>query len=1275
MGGRIRQNFNNARSAKLGVAAPVPFFYPRTTRAPLVDRLRALLSGRAIRLSIPQTIQPTPEPILAPRDGPHHGPSRGRNLTMNTSTPTLLHRALPITVLTSLLAATGMIAQVAPGPATAPPAAGRKNEPVVAASGSADAKREEVVTLSPFEVVSDTKGYFAANSMSGTRFNTKVEDLAASLTVMTKEQMEDFAMLDVNDVFNYTAGTEGTATFTDFAIDRNGQLTDNVQVDPNNANRVRGILAANQSYGNYEVNRMVSDRLITDGIEIGRGPNANVFGLGYAAGTANQIPANANLRRDKTRVELRADSYDGYRSTLDLNRVLKPGVLAVRLSGAFQHEGFVRKPSGMNTVRYNGFLKFQPFRNTSISVSYLHYRANGNRPNFTPPRDDISDWVNAGKPTWDPIAQVIHLNGQTIDKNGVVTGGRAVVPITADANIPGYIPLSRSPNNSRSMLYIDPNGVGYWTAPGATSVTAALPTPAANGQSVRLMMTYPLGASGGKYAGQPLWTTTPSMGDHSFYDWSSVNLSAPNRQMDKDDVFNVQIDQVLLNTVRQSLFVQAGFFRESSMRYQRQPLGNSGISGQTGQVFVDVDEKRIDGTPNPYLGRPYIAAGEFTTRWSPSKWDTYRLQAAYKLDLRQEKSWLKWLGLHELTGYDEYKYRITRQWAYRETITSNHSWTQSNYPGFAANQARANQSGVTNGAQAGANIIREYYRFYVGDAGNPNIQYAPGDFKAGSYPYVWGGYRTITNGVVDTSSGVFYNDPATLTLMPTTDQTGGNNNLKQIIKTPGAVLQSHFFDNNIVTTFGLRQDKVYSKNGINAVTPATPIGGSNLINNLTQFDWDYNNSWQYGNYRYNVGKTKTGGVVVRPFRAFKFVGDAANGGGLLSWVAQAARGLSLTYNQSDNFYPQAPAVDLFLRQLPNVTGRGKDYGFWMSFADDKVVLRFNHYITRQLNIRNGDANTIAQRVLRLDLDVANDAYEFVARATGWWSLLHPEWSADQVKQAVSDQMKIPIPVWDALGANFRAGTIAATNDYIATGNELEINVNPSRYWRLSGSVSQQKAITANVSNVVQQWIDLRMPVWTTVVDQNFNPSLGTGDSQGWLPTADNPQHLWWLHAYHGTQVPAQNYAGNVAAPFKVIKQQEGKSKPSVRKYNVKFASSLDLAAFTGIRFIKDIRVGLSGNWQDKGAIGYYGREQLPAVITELDPDRPVWDKPRLYVNGFVSYRTKLFRNRVGATFQLNVENIGENGRLQPIGAFPDGTPNAYRIVDPQKFILSASFDL
>jgi hypothetical protein len=93
--------------------------------------------------------------------------------------------------------------------------------------------QEEVVALSPFEVTSDSnRGYFQSNTMSGTRLNSKIEDLGQSITVMTKEQMTDFAMLDINDVFDHMASTEGTNSYSDFVTDRTGAVVDNVSLDP-----------------------------------------------------------------------------------------------------------------------------------------------------------------------------------------------------------------------------------------------------------------------------------------------------------------------------------------------------------------------------------------------------------------------------------------------------------------------------------------------------------------------------------------------------------------------------------------------------------------------------------------------------------------------------------------------------------------------------------------------------------------------------------------------------------------------------------------------------------------------------------------------------------------------------------------------------------------------------------------------------------------------------------------------------------------------------------
>jgi len=167
----------------------------------------------------------------------------------------------------ALIALCPLRAQVAPA---LPPTRDSKSVPTKTA--------DDVVALSPFEVVADTKGYYSANTMSGTRFNTKLEDLASSLTVVTKEQMADFAMLDINDIFLYTANTEGTGTYTDFVIDRNGQPYDNVQLNPTGANRIRGIAAANVSLGNIETMGRVPVKPLPDPIPLKiQSPISNVL--------------------------------------------------------------------------------------------------------------------------------------------------------------------------------------------------------------------------------------------------------------------------------------------------------------------------------------------------------------------------------------------------------------------------------------------------------------------------------------------------------------------------------------------------------------------------------------------------------------------------------------------------------------------------------------------------------------------------------------------------------------------------------------------------------------------------------------------------------------------------------------------------------------------------------------------------------------------------------------------------------------------------------------
>ena len=156
-----------------------------------------------------------------------------------------------------------------------------------------------------------------------------------------------------------------------------------------------------------------------------------------------------------------------------------------------------------------------------------------------------------------------------------------------------------------------------------------------------------------------------------------------------------------------------------------------------------------------------------------------------------------------------------------------------------------------------------------------------------------------------------------------------------------------------------------------------------------------------------------------------------------------------------------------------------------------------------------------------------------------------------------------------------------------------------------------------------------------------------------------------------------NTLADVRAPYDILTANQGKSKPQMREWRFRMSGNVQLAAFTDRKHLKRVTVGGSVRWEDKGAIGYYG---VPVngdirLATQLDANRPIWDGSNFYADMFVSYRMRLFDDKVRARFQLNVQNLQEDGGLRTIAAYPDGSGRLFRILDPRLFIFTASFDL
>lgn len=1060
---------------------------------------------------------------------------------------------------------------------------------------------DEAIVLSPFVVDSSAdRGYYAANTLSGTRLNTKLEDLGASITVVTKQQMEDFALLDINDVFLYEANTEGTGNFTDFSIDRNGNVSENVSTDPNRANRIRGIGSPNRARNNFRTSgRMPIDPINTDALEISRGPNSSIFGLGTPAGTVNTIAATGNVSRDFNSVQFRVDSVGGTRGSIDVNRVLIPNKLAVRASMVLQADEFERKPSFSRTKRYNAMVQYRPFKFTTLRASWERYDNKARRPNAILPRDGVTYWLESGRPTWDPTTWTVTRNGVKTVVPFNSNQGRETTALGAGLNSPGTTVYARG------NLFIDDAGIQYWTMGRA----AAADNPNAQAGNIRFVQSaeYPRSNYG------PLAQTNLSLSNRAIYDWKNINIAAPNWSQDRTDVYLVELEQFFLKTPRNVLAVQGGWMREDSQRYTRTNLGQ----GSNSFVRVDVNEKLLDGTANPFFMRPYIPAGEPTAFNQPLLSDSYRAQLAYQLTLSRDRGWWHWLGDHALSGYYEYNDTVQANYRFRDAIISDHPW-------LVAGTNRAN----------GPAAARGYYRYYLGDTTGYNVDYAPPAWSTPFGTYTYNYLNNTTHKLVSEQAtlGEAYFDAA------------NPQRSENVLKTKGLIMQNRFLNDRVITTFGWRKDA-----NVNRTAASTTVNPDGITMNTASDD-----SWPKPWFT-NRGSTTTQQYVVRPFQGLGFVERAAARGGFAGFLAATANRLSVFYNKSDTFLPAPVEQSLLTNLLPDPTGTGKDYGVMLNLWDGKLVVRYNQYETLQLNSRTGDAGIIATRAGRIDFAYAgsNDSFN-LQRVLNENIRNEPTWataSADAISAEIAKRMGIEPDIL----ARMNAFPVRETSDVTSKGKEIELNYNPTRNYTLKVTVAEQRVIEENVSPNIQKYIDTRLPVW-----QNIK-----------ITTTDGSQLDWFTSRWGRGGVPSDFLNGAVEAPYKLLRANEGKSKSQIRRWRVNVASSLKLGAFSDNAWFRNTTLIGAVRWEDKGSIGYYAFDNDPS---SYDPDRPIYDKGHTYVDFGASYSMKLMRDKVRMRVQLNVRNAFEDGGLRPIGALPNGMIHSYRILDPRLVILTTTFD-
>ncbi len=1112
----------------------------------------------------------------------------------------------------------------------------------------APAKKDEVLQLSPFTVTADNVGYQATNTMSGTRLNSKLEDLASSITVITKQQLLDTAAVDLNDIFSNEGNTEGIYQYTSFTNDR-GNIVDNVSQSPESSNRVRGLGQANlASDGFARSGQIPVDTYNVDSVEISRGPNSNIFGLGESSGTVNIIRGRANLTRDITGTSVRTDDRGSFRSTLDVNRVLMKDKLAVRIAALYDDQAFERKPSYDKTNRLTASLTAKPYENTTIRFSYESYHNSNKRPNSTTPRDTITEWRANGSPVWDPTFSN-NTGGWRLLGGSTYT---AVTQANEGSTVAGVgMPRGLKFDNgsgfyTRPSLFVNPDGtIGRYEV-GRAGNTA---DPGSANQNLRYAQIGTLIQRGGGAFGSvstPLYVQ-PGVTDQSIYDWTKVNYAGPNFMHKKADVYQFEFEQWLLKSSRQQLALQVGYLREDIDVLSRAFIGAG--DGTPASIYVDVNEKNLDGTPNPYFLRPYFGGNEIQTFKRPELNDNFRATLAYQLDLTQEQGALKWLGRHNIAAYGEFRQNIVPQNAnglrYRDQIVAPAPWWTP------ANIANVPGAGAQN---------RFFTRFY---SGGPVSQPGPVlDYGAAAPSALYGTQNLrYFNGV----TGAWVDQPVQV----------GNvyfalDNQKTQIRTRGLVWQGYLANDRIIPTLGWRRDKVRSVNNL-----AKPFLANGLINEDYLFIFP-------DNYTSNAGPTKTRGVVLVPFSGWTGIDRRAEAGNKFFDILRSFR---VHYNDSDSFQPTPTAYNLFGEILPNPTGSGKDYGFSFSALDGKLYVRFNKYNTLQIAARNGATAVLGTRPIRLDFDASGagsvfgvpggDVFNLEDVVFSWVARINPNLTLAQYATQVYTIMGTTQAYVDSL----KNRTLSDINNVQSKGKEIEIYYNPTKYWTIKGTITQAVAIDTSISPNIQRYIDSRYALWTTLTVPTTLLPDGTQ-----LPNAGR---LWWEVGGSQTQLapgvdagnvaPRNFYTGNIDAPYKLAITNSGKPRPQTREWRANLTTNYKLAGLgVDSKWLKNMSVGGTVRWEDQATVGFLaGTPDADGVVRKLDGNKPIYDKARYYADVMVSYNMKLFNDRVSARFQLNVRDIFENGRLQAVGYNPDGTPWNFRIIDPRQFILTASFDL
>ncbi len=1148
-------------------------------------------------------------------------------------------------------------------------------------------------------------GYYSAQTLAGGRLNSKLKDVATSVQVVTQEFLDDIGASGLDEVLVYTTNTDvaGSLGVYTGAEDTDGgatMSTHGARQDPGNANRVRGLGRATRT-ANYFETSIPSDTYNSGRIDINRGANSFLFGLGSPGGIINSNPAQAEFRNTgKLDFRLSTENFEGnvsMRASLNINQVLIEDKLALRFAIMKSDEEYAQQPAMADENRYYLAAKYKPFADKHIIL-----RANYEKGDiFSVPVDRLGPLETLSNFITDPLGTKFDspTGRMSIDAynnilaNNAVNGnvgflGRgsdgAVIPLTYNKTIK---------NRGWTIMFddsIDANGHPTWaTQSGWTNNFIRRGNHffdpdnnlTGNNQSalVRVINSAELG---GDYIG----FTAQGATNYDVFDFRTNLLTGPLDSYENDfDRYNVTLEAVADSG---NFGAEVSVNRETWTRDSFVGIGVPEINIDVNKT-LPIGPTSLGSEVNPNYGRLYLGARTSSRSDNVDERTAARATAFGKFDFEEkfEDSPLRWLGRHTLTGLYDHNKLAQNQTALRQFIFGNDA-------GFHLGQANATQfqrqtathyyiSDAYPSAFTDPNFKVSDFRV-TGMNPNINLNYAPGF----SIPV---SYLSQGNAATDASRTNPIRDeaPAVGSFQPAWAPTSGAL-VNTIVESYAANFQSFLFNDLLVANLGWREDTVEVIR--NANPPVTSEQVPILDPDVFNLEGITGNSEKSRIFSY--------GLVAKVPSSF----------------LPERTSLSFHYGDSSNFVPNPGGFDWDGTAIPSASGKTREVGATVGIMDNKLVARLNFYkgsvsnepylaidrayklITAQ-NVMTPYRNLFADvdtydrnrdgvldmvpdpndpaGLAMIDPDLNRNGYldsveavdsnfaqnylsltDLTTLEQGFADLLNP-WAratSDLVLTSGADtasgdpESSVGNGLWFTLGD---------TVDLVAKGVEFELTYNPNRNFRLSANLTQQQSRTSNVG--------ARTTIlWNRMLDIYSSTPKGLVARSG-RNKLENPLIGDSLEA--GGMFSAYVLNANKGQTYLAQTALSGSDNPEVREYRFNVLGNY---TFTEGR-LKGVKIGGAYRWQDKAAAGYPMTVDSTYGLPVKDVLNPYFDDTNKFFDFWIGYKRKLTSRDIGWSIQLNIRNVFASKDPISVQFQPDGSIARVSIPVPRQISISNSF--